>query len=102
MGWTSAPMDFRWDGVRHSCHDCKYKDVNLPNEPCEGCFRPMTTVPFSKRVAKSYTPADPEKHQMIKGMLEKYRGPIREMLNDLKQNGLSAADLEFQLKKNGL
>lgn len=102
MGWTPAPMDFKWDGVRHSCHDCKFKDVQLPNEPCGECFKPMPTVPYSKRVAKAYVPADLERHATIKAMLKKYRKPIREMLNDLEAHGLSKGDLEFQLKKNGV
>lgn len=102
MGWTPAPMDFKWDGVRHSCHDCKFKNVQLPNEPCGECFKPMPTVPFSKRVAKLYVPADPERHETIKAMLKKYRKPIRDMLKDLEEHGLTKGDLEFQLKKNGL
>ena len=102
MGWTPAPMDFRWDGVRHSCHDCKFKDVQLPDEPCGECFKTMPTVPFSRRVAKFYSPADPGKHYRIKVMLKKYKPLIREMLSDLKENGLSIVDLEYQLKKNGL
>lgn len=99
MGWTPAPIDFRHDGVRHTCNECKYADVMLPNEPCQSCFGKMRTLPFSKRIAEAFIPKDTEQHLLIKSMIEKYEGSLQKMLDDLRENGLTKSQFEYQFKK---
>lgn len=102
MGYSYSEMEFIWDGVRHTCHDCEFKNIKLPNEPCGECFKTLSAMPFPCRVAKSYLPAHPEQHETMKSMLNKYRGYIQKMVDDLRQNGISKGEFEFQFRKTGM